>query len=195
MSFGNKRQQVDLKALKPLSFTTRRQWRAWLKAHHRREAQVWLALYKKGERTPSLSIAEAQEEALCFGWIDHLSRSLDQSRFLLRFTPRRAGSIWSLTNIRRVEKLTGAGLMTQAGLEKVAEARRNGQWEAAIAREQTERIPAELEKSLRRRKGALAGYRSLTPSRKKQLVHWLLTAKSEATRQRRLQAILQEAAG
>jgi uncharacterized protein YdeI (YjbR/CyaY-like superfamily) len=181
--------------MKPLSFRTRRQWRTWLEVHHQREAQAWLVLYKKGARAPSLSIAEAQEEALCFGWIDHLSRSLDQSRFLLRFTPRRAGSIWSMTNIRRVEQLTSSGLMTRAGLEKVAEAQRNGQWEAAIAREQTERIPAELEKSLRRRKGALAGYRNLTPSRKKQLVHWLLNAKSEATRRRRLQAILQEAAG
>ncbi len=178
-----------------LSFTTREQWRSWLNAHHDRAGEAWLVLFKKGARSPSLSIAEAQEEALCFGWIDHLSRSLDSSRFLLRFTARRAGSIWSMTNIRRVEQLTKAGRMTQAGLEKVREARQNGQWEAAIAREQTHLIPADLEKALRRRKGALAGYRRLTDSRKKQLVHWLLTAKSQATRQRRLEAILREAAG
>jgi uncharacterized protein YdeI (YjbR/CyaY-like superfamily) len=152
-------------------------------------------LYKKGARAPSLSIEEAQEEALCFGWIDHMSKSLDSSRFLLRFTPRRAGSIWSMTNIRRIEKLSRAGLMTPAGLEKVAEARRNGQWEAAVAREQTELMPADLQKALRRRKGAVAGYRILTASRKKQLLHWLLTAKSESTRQRRLEAILREVAG
>jgi uncharacterized protein YdeI (YjbR/CyaY-like superfamily) len=177
-----------------LSFRTRGQWRTWLESHHDRAAEAWLVLYKKGMREPSLSIAEAQEEALCFGWIDHMSRSLDSSRFLLRFTPRRAGSIWSMTNIRRVERLTRAGLMTQAGLEKVKEARRNGQWRAAIAREQTDLIPVELEKALRRRKGALAGYRGLADSRKKQLLHWFLTARTEATRQRRLEAILREAA-
>ncbi len=178
-----------------LSFSTRQQWRNWLESHHARATEAWLVLYKKGTRSPSLSIAEAQEEALCFGWIDHMSRSLDRSRFLLRFTPRRAGSIWSMTNIRRVERLTRADLMTPAGLEKVQEARQNGQWQAAIAREQTDRIPAELGKALRRRKGALAGFRGLADSRKKQLLHWFLTAKSEATRQRRLEAILREAAG
>lgn len=178
-----------------LSFSTRAQWRSWLKAHCDRAAEAWLVLYKKGARLPSLSIAEAQEEALCFGWIDHMSRSLDSARFLLRFTPRRAGSIWSITNIRRVQKLSKAGLMTPAGMEKVREALRNGQWEAAIAREKTDLIPAELEKALRRRKGALAGYRRLPDSRKKQLLHWLLTAKSQATRQRRLEEIFREAAG
>jgi uncharacterized protein YdeI (YjbR/CyaY-like superfamily) len=73
----------------------------------------------------------AQEEALCFGWIDQLSRSLDSSRFLL----------WSITNIRRVERLIQAGRMTEAGLEKVVEAKRNGQWAAALAREHTDLIP------------------------------------------------------
>ena len=116
-----------------LTFTNRDEWRSWLKSNHDRATEAWLVLYKKGTRQPSLSIAEAQEEALCFGWIDHMSKSLDASRYLLRFTPRRAGSIWSITNIRRVERLIEAGLMTEAGLEKIAEAQQNGQWEAAIA--------------------------------------------------------------
>ena len=178
-----------------LTLADRAEWRSWLQAHYGRAREVWLVLYKKGSRPHSLSIGEAQEEALCFGWIDHLSKTLDASRFLLRFTPRKAGSIWSMTNIRRVRRLTRMGLMTKAGLEKVAEARRNGQWKAAIARERTDLIPADLGKALRKRKGALAGYRALTSSRKKQLVHWLLTAKNEATRKRRLEAILEEAAG
>jgi uncharacterized protein YdeI (YjbR/CyaY-like superfamily) len=154
-----------------LSFTTRNQRRSWLKAHHDRAKEAWLLLYKKGAHSPSLSLNDAQEEALCFGWIDHLSKSLDASRYSLRFTPRRAGSIWSVTNIRRVKRLIKAGLMTEAGLEKIAEAHQNGQWDAAIARERTEQVPTDLEKALRRRKGPLAGYRSLTSSRKKQLLH------------------------
>ena len=175
-----------------LAFTNRAEWRSWLQSNHARATEAWLVLYKKRARQPSLSIAETQEEALCFGWIDHLSKSLDGSRFLLRFTPRRAGSIWSITNIRRVEKLIAAGLMTAAGREKIAEAQQNGQWEAAIARERTDLIPTGLQRALRRRKGALAGYRSLANSRKKQLLHWLLTARSEATRNRRIEAIVQE---
>ena len=178
-----------------LSFTTRNQWRSWLKTHHHQAKEALLVLYKKGTRTPSLALAEAQEEALCFGWIDHISRSIDGSRYSLRFTPRRAGSIWSITNIRRVRRLIEAGLMTEAGLQKVREAQQNGQWEAAIAREQTDLLPTDLEKALRRRKGALAAYRRLNNSRKKQLLHWLLTAKSQETRRRRLEAIIREVAG
>ena len=178
-----------------LTPASRAQWRSWLEAHHDRAEEVWIVLYKKSAMQGSLSIDEAQEEALCFGWIDHLSRTLDNSRFLLRFTPRRAGSVWSITNIRRVERLIEAGLMTEAGAEKIADARQNGQWDAAIARERTDLIPADLQKALRRRKGALAGYRAMTDSRKKQFVHWLLTARNEATRKRRLEAIVKEATG
>ena len=180
-----------------LTFNSRDEWRSWLSSHYDRVSEAWLVLYKKGPRQTrqiSLSLSEAQEEALCFGWIDHLSKTLDSSRFMLRFTPRRAGSIWSITNINRVGRLTQDGMMTKAGLEKVAEAQQNGQWQAAIARERTDLLPKELAKALRRRKGALAGFRGLANSRKKQLLHWLLTAKSQATRQRRLEAIVQEAA-
>jgi len=177
-----------------LAFADRRAWRAWPRANHRRAAEAWLVLYKRAARPDSLSIGEAQEEALCFGWIDHLARGLDSSRFTLRFTPRRPGSIWSMTNIRRVERLTREGRMAAAGLARVAAARENGQWQAAIDRERTDLIPPELRKALRGRKGALAGYRGLPDSRKKQLLHWLLTARSAATRQRRLEATVREAA-
>jgi uncharacterized protein YdeI (YjbR/CyaY-like superfamily) len=175
-----------------LYFTNRDEWRAWLTSHHDQATEAWIVLYKKGAREASLSMDEAQEEALCFGWTDVKSKGIDSSRYSLRFTPRRASSVWSISNIRRVERLIKEGLMADAGLEKVAEARQNGQWDAAIRSEQTDLIPADLEKALRRRKGALAGYRSLTHSRKKQLLHGLLTAKSQATRQRRIEAILRE---
>ncbi len=177
-----------------LSFTSRDEWRSWLKSHHDRATEAWLVLYKKGAREASLSLHEAQEEALCFGWVDVMSKSIDSSRYSLRFTPRRAGSVWSISNIRRVERLINAGLMTEAGFEKVAEAHQSGQWDAVIRSERTDRVPTDLEKALRRRKGALAGYRSLTDSRKRQLLHGLLTAKSQATRQRRIEAIIQEVA-
>ncbi len=123
-----------------------------------------------------------------------MNKRIDGSRYSLRFTPRRAGSAWSISNIRRVEKLITTGLMTEAGLRKVAEAHQNGQWEAALRIERTDLIPTDLEKALRRRKGALAGYRSLTHSRKRQILRQLSTAKSPATRERRIAAIIQEVA-
>jgi len=99
-----------------------------------------------------------------------------------------------MTNIRRVETLIAAGRMTEAGLAKITEAQHNGQWEAGIKSEQTDQIPADLEKALRRSQGALNRYKSLPHSRKKQLLRGLFTAKSEATRQRRIAAIVQEVA-
>lgn len=175
-----------------LTFPSRDAWREWLKTNHDKETEAWLVLYKKGAREVALSLDEAVEEALCYGWIDGKAMSFDHSRYTLRFTPRKPGSMWSISNIRRVEKLIGEDRMTEAGLEKVVEAQQNGQWDVAIRIEQTDLIPDELEKALRREKGALAAYRKLAHSRKKQLLHWLLTAKMEDTRQRRIAAIVEE---
>ncbi len=177
-----------------LSFSNRGEWRAWLRSHHDRAAEAWLVLYKKGERAATLSLEEAQDEALCFGWTDVKSKSLDASRYSLRFTPRRPGSQWSASNIRRVEGLIQAGLMTEAGMARVTEAHQNGQWDAALQSEQTDVVPADLEKALQERTGALARYKGLTHSRKKQLLHQIFTAKSDAIRQRRIAAIVQEVA-
>lgn len=175
-----------------LSFATRDEWRSWLRANHNRAAEAWLILYKQGAPTASLSFEEAQTEALCFGWTDVKSKNIDDSRYILRFTPRRANSVWSMTNIRRVEIAIAQDRMTDAGLARVTEAQQNGQWEAGIKSEQTNQIPADLEKALRRSRGALSRYNSLPHSRKKQLLRGLFTAKSEATRQRRIAAIVQE---
>jgi uncharacterized protein YdeI (YjbR/CyaY-like superfamily) len=175
------------------SFPTRSELRAWLQAHHDQADEVWVVILKGKSKNPaSLTLEEAQEEALCFGWVDVMNKRIDEARYALRFTPRRAGSAWSISNVRRVEQLTAAGRMTEAGLQTVAEAQANGQWETALRIEQTEVIPEDLEKALRREKGALAAYKGLSHSRKRQLLRLLLTAKSEATRQRRIAAILTE---
>jgi uncharacterized protein YdeI (YjbR/CyaY-like superfamily) len=177
-----------------LSFNSRSEWRSWLASNHDQASEARIVIYKNGPRKACLSLNEAQEEALCFGWVDVKNKRIDSARYSLLFAPRRTGSAWSISNIRRVEQLSEAGLMTEAGLARVTEAHENGQWEAAIRFEQTDLIPPELEKALRRRKGALTGYRSLTHSRKRQILRWLMNAKGEATRQRRIEAIVQEVA-
>lgn len=177
-----------------LFFNSRAEWRAWLEANHDQALEARIMIYKQGPRQAWLSLNEAQEEALCFGWVDVKNKRIDNSRYSLLFNPRRPGSAWSISNIRRVERLIQAGLMMEAGLAKVAEAHENGQWDIALRIEQTDLIPPELEKALRKRKGGLRGYRRLKHSRKRQILRWLLTAKGPATRQRRIEAVVQEIA-
>jgi uncharacterized protein YdeI (YjbR/CyaY-like superfamily) len=175
-----------------LEFGNREQWRTWLEDHHTTESEAWLVLYKKKYQDQGLTLDEAVEEALCFGWIDGTLRSLDEKRYALRYSPRRRRSIWSMSNIQRVEKLLAEGKMTEAGRVKIAEAKENGEWEAAIRREQVEIIPKELESVLRKKEGALSAYRALPKSRKKHFIFWLQSAKRDETKQKRIRKIVEE---
>jgi len=179
----------------PLEFPDRDRWREWLEAHHAEKREAWLVHTKKGHQGTALGYEEAVEEALCFGWIDGLLNRLDERRYILRYSPRRRNSVWSVNNIERVERLIREGRMTEAGLQKIEEAKENGQWDAAIEREQVDVIPPELDKALRRKKGALAAYRALTPSHKKRYLYWLQSAKRAETRQRRIAKIVDEVLG
>jgi uncharacterized protein YdeI (YjbR/CyaY-like superfamily) len=177
---------------KLLRLTRRGEWRGWLQSHHRRSREAWLLLFNSRHRQGSLSLNDAVEEALCFGWIDGTLRRLDEKRYALRFTPRKPGSVWSVRNIARVRKLTRLGLMAQAGLEAVANGRRSGEWDAALSRETPDILPPDLERALLARKGAMAGYTRLSQSRKKQILHWLTSAKRTETRVRRIDAVVAE---
>jgi uncharacterized protein YdeI (YjbR/CyaY-like superfamily) len=179
----------------PLEFENRDQWRKWLEKNHRAEAQAWLIVYKKKYDDQGLALGEAVEEALCFGWIDGKLKSLDKKRYMLRFSLRKANSIWAISNIQRVEKLIAEGKMTEAGYQKIAEAKANGEWQAAIRREQVDIIPEELESALRKVDGALSAYRAQPDYRKKQFIYWLQTAKREETKKRRIDQILKEIFG
>ena len=175
-----------------LTFENRDEWRQWLVANHSNEEEAWLVHYKKGAARAGLTYDHGVEEALCFGWIDGKLKSIDSEKFMLRYTPRRHDSVWSYSNVVRVERLIAENKMTDAGLKKVKEAHENGQWDAAIQREQVDVIPPELERVLRRRKGALSAYRGLPPSRKKQYIYWITSAKRVETQQKRIQTIIEE---
>ena len=174
-------------------FASRDDWRAWLQANYARHAELWLAIYKKGSGKAAVTYEEAVEEALCYGWIDGQAQTIDESRYAVRFTPRKSGSIWSQSNIQRVEKLIQKGGMAEPGLRKVAEAQASGEWQAAIRREETDTLPPDLEQALSTHEGALAGFQAQSASWRKQLLWWLSDAKRDATRQKRLQAIVDEA--
>jgi uncharacterized protein YdeI (YjbR/CyaY-like superfamily) len=162
-------------------------WRAWLQENHHREKEAWLILNKKHVIGPGLTYDEALDEALCFGWIDGLLQSRDDVTFTLRFTPRKARSIWSEGNKQRVERLIEAGRMTGAGMAKIREARKNGEWDKAAEREDTSVLPPVLEEALRRDGRIWLMWESLAPSRKKQYIYWVASAKTDETCRRRIQ--------
>jgi uncharacterized protein YdeI (YjbR/CyaY-like superfamily) len=175
-----------------LTFSGRASWRSWLLEHHSESDSVWVLINKKRAPPPGLYYDEAVEEALCFGWIDSTLNPLDERCYRLRFGARRPDSLWSAANQERVAKLAEEGLMTEAGAAAVIEAKANGQWAAAIRREQVDVIPPDLESALSEHDGAVAGYLRVRASRRKQWLYWLQSARRPRTRARRIAAIVDE---
>jgi len=178
-----------------LEFENPSQWRAWLEEHHASASEVWVIHYKVKYKHLGLILSEAVEEALCFGWIDSKLISLDEKRYALRYSPRKRTSVWAISNIERVKKLIAEGRMNQVGLSKVNEAKQSGEWDAAIRREQTDRIPEELENVLQEIDGAIDAYQALPVSRKKQFIYWLQSTSRPETKQKRIQKIIEELIG
>jgi uncharacterized protein YdeI (YjbR/CyaY-like superfamily) len=117
----------------PLHFTTVGEWRTWLETNHATQDEAWLLIYKRHAETSSVTLTEAVEEALCFGWIDSQMQPIDADRHAQRFTPRRKTSNWSERNKERAARLIDQGRMRGAGLAKIEEAKRNGRWDKPTA--------------------------------------------------------------
>jgi uncharacterized protein YdeI (YjbR/CyaY-like superfamily) len=164
-------------------------WHAWLEANHTTESEVWLLYWKKGSGKPSIAWAEAVEEALRFGWIDGLIRSLDEHRYLQRWTPRRPRSKWSNVNKQIVLRLIEAGEMTPMGLATVAAAKASGEWERAYTVQRPLPAPDDLKAKLKASPEAKAQQRRLSRPRWDRWVTWLEAAEG-ATRTRRLNMIV-----
>jgi uncharacterized protein YdeI (YjbR/CyaY-like superfamily) len=176
----------DLPLLQPRS---RRAWRAWLQKHHNTSSGIWLVYAKKHTGIPSLTYAEAVEEALCFGWIDSLVHPVDDSLYKQIFTPRKPSSAWSALNKKRVEKLITAEQMTAAGMKMIELAKANGQWDAHA---QTEALtmPPELTKALNGNTSAKKNWPTYTVSQQKAFLRMLHDAKTPDTRAKRIARIL-----
>lgn len=172
-----------------LHFTNRDDWRAWLEQNHATEKEAWLAHYKKHTGKSGIPYEDAVEEALCFGWIDGLLRSIDSEKYALRYTPRRRISVWSELNKKRAKKMIEQGRMTEAGLAKISQAKESGEWYKATSRERLE-IPPDLKRALAADKEAGRNFKGLIPSRQKQFLYWVASAKKEETRQRRINEII-----
>lgn len=163
----------------------RKTWRAWLSKNHARQKEIWLVFYKKHTGKPTIAYEDAVQEALCFGWIDSTVRKIDEERYMQLFTPRKTGSNWSDLNKRRVKKLIEQGLMTEAGLIKIEEAKKDGSWRNLDAVEKL-KVPPDLLKALSSNSKAQKNFEGLSPSRKKQFLWWIESAKTEVTRAKRI---------
>jgi uncharacterized protein YdeI (YjbR/CyaY-like superfamily) len=175
-----------------LFFASQEEWHAWLEANHAVAREAWLLLSKKGAARRSLTLAEAVEEALCYGWIDSHMRPVDAQAYRLRFSPRKPGGIWALSNVHRVEQLMREGRMTPAGLAAVEAAKANGEWEAAARREDISQVPPELDQALQADAAAMAAYQKMAPSLIKQYHHWINSARRAETRQKRIAEMVEK---
>jgi uncharacterized protein YdeI (YjbR/CyaY-like superfamily) len=170
---------------RPLYVKDRKSWHAWLAKNHAKQKELWLVFYKKHTGKPTISYEDAVQEALCFGWIDSTVRKIDEERYMQLFTPRKTGSNWSDLNKRRVKKLIDQGLMTEAGLRRIEEAKKDGSWKNLDAVEKL-KVPPDLLKALSANGKAKKNFEGLSPSRKKQFLYWIASAKTEVTRKKRI---------
>ncbi len=170
---------------KTLYVKDRKTWRAWLSKNHAKQKELWLVFYKKHTGRPTIAYEDAVQEVLCFGWIDSTVRKIDEERYMQLFTPRKTGSNWSDLNKRRVKKLIAQGLMTEAGLRQIEEAKKDGSWRNLDMVEKL-KVPPDLLRSLSANNKAKKNFEGLSPSRKKQFLWWIESAKTEVTRAKRI---------
>lgn len=171
---------------------SKKDWRNWLKKNHQSSKSVWLLYYKKKSKMPSISWSEAVDEALCFGWIDSKAKPFDEEKYLQFFGKRKPKSVWSKINKEKVKRLIEDGLMTKAGFESIEIAKQNGSW---IILDEVEEliIPEDLELAFKEFKGSKDFFLGLSKSIKKSILQWLVMAKREDTRQKRVKEIAEQA--
>jgi uncharacterized protein YdeI (YjbR/CyaY-like superfamily) len=164
----------------------RAEWRSWLAANHTRAESIWLVTFKKAAGERYLPYEDVVEEALCFGWIDSLGRTLDHERKMLLLSPRKAGSGWSKVNKERIERLIAQGLMMAPGFAKIEQAKADGSW-SRLDQVEALIIPDDLAQALARQEGATTNFEAFPRSAKRGILGWILQAKRPETRAKRVE--------
>ncbi len=171
---------------------SKQEWRKWLEINHNKKEAIWLIFYKKKSPNYNLNWSESVDEALCFGWIDSVKKTIDSERYKQYFSKRKAKSNWSKINKDKVKTLIELGLMNQEGYKSIEIAKENSSWtfldnvEALI-------VPDDLKEEFVNYNGSMEYYDSLSKSAKKILLYWVVSAKRKVTRQNRILEIVENA--
>lgn len=176
------------------TFRTQAAFESWMRKNHADASEVWLRIYKKASGVPSITIADALDVVLCWGWIDGLRKGFDEKSYLQRYTPRRARSLWSRINREHVARLIKAGRMTPHGQRQVDAAKADGRWAAAYAPMRTaldEEFPADLKKAIERNPRARKTFDSLSRQNRYALAFRTKNMKTPAGRAKKIAALVE----
>ena len=179
---------------KPRFFATPKTFRAWLETDHEKKRELSVGFYKKGSGKQSLTWVESVEQALCFGWIDGVRKSIDGVSYTIRFSPRKPRSTWSAVNAARVEELRSQGLMRPAGLRAFEQRREDKTGTYAYEQRKNAKLDGAAERLFRANKKAWQFYQDQAPWYRRTAAWWVVSAKKEETRQRRLATLIEDSA-
>jgi len=177
---------------KPVFFSSPKAFRAWLQKRHAKERELWVGFQKKGSGRPSITLPEAVDAALCFGWIDGVRKSLNGHSYTIRFTPRKPSSTWSAVNIKRVAELTKLGLMQPAGLSAFEKRSDDKSVIYSYEQRKTAKLSSAYEKQFRARQKAWDFFHSQPPWYRRVAAFWVISAKREETRLKRLATLIED---
>jgi uncharacterized protein YdeI (YjbR/CyaY-like superfamily) len=175
--------------MKPIFFAKQSDFRKWLKANHKKKTELLVGFYKVDSGIPSMTWSQSVDEALCFGWIDGVRKSIDKDSYQIRFTQRKQNSIWSGINIKKIEELTQKGLMQPAGLESFTN-RKEAKSKIYTYENDEVKLSPQFEKQFKTNKIAWKYFQSLAPGYKKNSTNWVMRATQEVTRLKRLNELI-----
>ncbi|HRI01337.1 MAG TPA: YdeI/OmpD-associated family protein [Saprospiraceae bacterium] len=177
------------KIIQPVFFESEKEFRKWLEKNHQKASEIFVGFYKLHTGKPSLSWSESVDQALCFGWIDGVRKSIDEDSYQIRFTPRKKSSIWSKINIEKVERLIQLGQMTEKGIEAY-QYRTEEKSKVYSFEKKDVTFSQEYESEFKANKSAYAYFQSLAAAYKKSSIHWVMSAKQTTTQQKRLKELI-----
>ncbi|HEV8338487.1 MAG TPA: YdeI/OmpD-associated family protein [bacterium] len=175
----------------PTFFATPSELRAWFNKHHDSADELWVGFHKKGSGEPSITWPESVDQALCFGWIDGIRKSIDSTRYMIRFSPRKPRSVWSTINTKRVAELTALGLTQPAGVKAFRERAPARSGIYSYEQRHTARLSDAQERRFRGNRRAWEYFLAQPPSYRKTAIWWVVTAKREETQTRRLTTLIE----
>lgn len=182
---------IDILHMHPVFFKNQQAFRKWLADNHQSTTEIYVGYYKKSSSTESITWSESVDQALCFGWIDSVKRTIDTERYCIRFTPRKAKSIWSEINIKKVKELEQAGLMQEAGMQAY-NLRYESKTKSYYHETEIKILDPKLESQFKLNEEAWDFFSKQSIAYRRMIIHWIMAAKQEKTRISRTETAIKE---